>query len=82
MDVQMYLYKIGDCIFADHNCMSKSNGKKEFWRPEEFRSQRDDKDSLLRLWQRVRSPLQAHRRKAGLLQGLPAQAPETPVLIP
>jgi hypothetical protein len=61
--------------------MSNNNGKKEFWWPEEFRSQRDDKNSLLRLWQRVRSPLQTNGRKAGLLQGLPAQAPETPVLI-
>ena len=79
--MQVVLYRMGNSLLADHNCMSKGTGKEVFWGPGEFQSQSDDKDRLFGLWQRVRSPLQPHGRKAGLLQGLPSQAPETPVLM-
>lgn len=57
------------------------NGEKEFWWSEKLRSQRNDKDCLRRLWKRVRSPLQANRGQACVLQRLPPETPETPVLI-
>lgn len=67
------------------NCRTKlqekNNGKEKLWRPEKFRSQRNDKNSLFRLWKRMRSPLQTNGGQAGLLQRLPPETPETPVLI-
>jgi hypothetical protein len=51
--MQMYLYSTARCIYAGQNCTSNNNGKKEFWWPEKFRSQRNDKDSLFRLRKRV-----------------------------
>lgn len=59
---------------------------KQFWgqqRPEEglWRSPRDDESDLFGLWKGMRSSVQADRRQAGILPRLPAETPETPVLI-
>ena len=66
-----------DCLSNNHVWIIKL-----WWKPRSpwLRSPWNDKSSLFRLWKGMRSTVQTNWGKARLLQGLPPETPEAPLL--